>query len=137
MIKRLLILTLLFSIGFIKNSYCQSPEKDTTEVFYIVDIMPEYEGGMTELFKFIRQNLNYPKEAKKNNINGVVYVGFVIDVDGSIIPQTVKVVTPVHPLLDEEAIRIVKLMPKWKPGYVTALNTFAKVNYRLPIKFNP
>ncbi len=88
-------------------------------------------GGQQALLDFLRQNVNYPEQAKKDSIEGRVVVGFVIDTDGSITDP--KIVRSVHPLLDAEALRVVKLMPKWEPG--SENGTPVKVKYNLPISF--
>jgi TonB family protein len=73
----------------------------------------------------------YPAEAHRNNIQGFVLVGFVIDVDGSVIDATV--VRSIHPLLDAEALRVVNLSPKWSPGYIQGRPV--KTRYILPLNF--
>ena len=97
----------------------------------IVEHHPSFPGGQQALLDFLRQNVNYPEQAKKDSIEGRVVVGFVIDTDGSITDP--KIVRSVHPLLDAEALRVVKLMPKWEPG--SENGTPVKVKYNLPISF--
>ena len=97
----------------------------------IVGRQPHFPGGQQALLEFLRQNVNYPEQAKKDSIEGRVVVGFVIDTDGSITDP--KIVRSVHPLLDAEALRVVKLMPKWEPG--SENGTPVKVKYNLPISF--
>ncbi|MCL2327141.1 MAG: TonB family protein [Bacteroidetes bacterium] len=98
------------------------------------DIKAQYPGGMTELMKFINDNINYPQDAKDANIQGMVIVEFVVKTDGTI--ANVRVVKKVHPSLDAEAIRIVQLvqsMPKWKPA---SSNGVAVASYfQLPVQF--
>ena len=96
-------------------------EKEEALVFFIVEEMPEfigneeYEAGTLSLQKFIADNLTYPKSAKENNIEGRVYISFVIDIDGSVID--VKVARGVNIDLDNEAMRVIKLTSKmWKAG---------------------
>jgi TonB family protein len=76
-------------------------------------LSPVYQGGDEALIKFIQDNLVYPKKAKKQKIGGEVWVGFVVEKDGSLTNLTIN--KSVHHLLDKEALRIVKLMPKWIP----------------------
>ena len=97
----------------------------------IVEHHPSFPGGQQALLDFLRQNVNYPEQAKKDSIEGRVVVGFVIDTDGSITDP--KIVRSVHPLLDAEALWVVKLMPKWEPG--SENGTPVKVKYNLPISF--
>jgi len=78
------------------------------------NILPEFFGGLDSLTKFIQTNLIYPKEAGKENIAGKVIVEFVIEKDGSVTNCTI--IKSVNPVLDAEALRVVKLMPDWKPG---------------------
>ena len=88
--------------------------KNATTDFYMVEQKPEFPGGDSELMKFISDNIVYPKEAVKKNIFGKVYLSFVIDEKGN--TTQVEVIRGVHPLLDEEALRVVKMLPKWIPG---------------------
>ena len=92
------------------------PNPESTELtVYAVDAeMPEFPGGTDGLGKWISQNVKYPAEAKRLGISGRVNVNFVVDTDGSIVD--VNVVDPVNELLDAEAVRLVRSMPKWKPG---------------------
>lgn len=79
-------------------------------------IMPEFPGGLVGLSKYIKKNLKYPEIAKKNGISGKVFVRFVINQKGEVEPESVKIVRGIDTLLDAEAIRVVKSMPKWKPA---------------------
>ena len=81
---------------------------------HVVEESPEYPGGMTELMKFIQENIRYPKSAAKKGIEGRVICQFTIKKDGSI--DNIVVLKSIHKSLDEEAIRLIKNMPKWKPG---------------------
>lgn len=80
----------------------------------VLEQYPEFPGGVVELMKWLNQNLKYPDAARRNNIQGRVVVAFVINRDGSV--SGAHVSTAVHPLLDREALRVVRLMPRWKPG---------------------
>jgi len=92
-------------------------KKQNEEVIYnVVDQMPEFPGGMNALNRCIRENLRYPEEAAKNNIQGTVVVQFAVMKDGSV--DKVTVYAKAHPLLDAEAVRVVKLLPKWNPGKI-------------------
>lgn len=77
---------------------------------------PEFPGGMTELMKFIQENMQYPKIATKKGIEGRVICQFTIKKDGSIDHKSIIVIRGLHKSLDKEAVRIIKKMPKWKPG---------------------
>jgi protein TonB len=84
------------------------------KVFIYVEEMPEFPGGNQELLRFIGENLNYPEEAQKNNIQGRVILKFVINPDGT--ADRIEVLRGIDPLLDNEAIRVIRTLPRFKPG---------------------
>ena len=94
--------------------YEEEEEVVEEEIFTIVEQMPEFPGGTEKLFKYLGKNIEYPPMAKDAGIKGKVYVTFVVDKDGSI--TDVKVLRGIGGGCDEEAVRVVKSMPKWKPG---------------------
>ncbi|MFY7786245.1 MAG: energy transducer TonB [Thermoflexibacteraceae bacterium] len=96
-----------------------------------VEQMPVFQGGMTELQKFLSRNLRYPKSAQLSNIAGTVYVQFVVNTDGSIVDA--KVLKGIGYGCDEEAIRVVSMMPKWNAG--KQAGKAVRVRFNLPIKF--
>ena len=100
-------------------------------IYTIVDKMPEYEYGESGLGKFIAHNIRYPKEALQQGIEGRILCSFIVAPDGSI--SNIEVVNGLSPDLDNEAIRVLGLMPRWKPGE----NNGEKVNVKciLPIDF--
>ncbi len=85
-----------------------------TKPFIRVEEMPEFPGGVQALMKFVGENLQYPPEAQLNNIQGKVYLKFVVTAEG--FSDMIEVTKGVDPLLDNEAIRVVKMLPKFKPG---------------------
>ena len=89
-------------------------DKDKPLNWRVVEELPDFPGGMVMFMKWITQNLKYPPAAKTQKIQGKVIVQFVVNKDGSV--SDCKVVGPVHPLLDREALRVLALMPEWKPG---------------------
>ena len=97
----------------------------------IVERQPYFPGGQQALLEFLRQNVNYPEQARKDSIEGRVVLSFVVETDGSITEPTV--VRSLHPLLDAEALRVIKLMPKWEPGYQG--DSLVRVKYSLPVTF--
>ncbi len=107
-----------------------NPE-DSVYTYNAIDVKPEFPGGESALLSFIGKNTQYPKEAKEAGIEGKVFLGFVIDKTGKV--TNVEVLKSVHPLLDSEAIRVVKSMPDWKPGVQRGKKV--KVRYQLPINF--
>jgi protein TonB len=96
-----------------------------------VEEMPEFPGGINELLKFISTNLEYPEEAVDNNIQGRVTIKFAVNTDGSV--YRIEVIGPVDPLLDNEAIRIIKLIPGFKPGKQNGVAV--PVWFTLPVVF--
>ena len=101
---------------------------DEAEVFAVVEDMPNFPGNVQQ---WISKNIKYPMIAQENNIQGRVFVQFVIERDGSV--TDVKVARSVDPSLDKEAIRVVKAMPKWTPG--KQRNKPVRVSYTVPINF--
>ena len=101
------------------------------EIFTVVEDMPGFPGGEEELFRFLGKNIKYPAMAKDAGIKGMVYVNFVVWIDGTI--KDVKVLRGIGGGCDEEAMRVVKSMPKWKPGKQRGKTV--PVSYNLPIRF--
>ena len=79
-----------------------------------VDRLPDFPGGMAQLMKWLTKNLTYPEMAKARQISGRVVVSFIINSDGTV--DDAKLLNTVDPMLDREALRVVKMMPKWNPG---------------------
>ncbi len=102
------------------------------EVFVIVEQAPEYPGGEFKKQKFFKENLNYPEAARRIGFKGTVYVTFVIEKDGNI--ADVRVLRGIGAGCDEEALRVMRLMPKWKPG--TQRGKPVRVRINQPITFN-
>lgn len=103
------------------------PEK----VFTVVEQQPEFPGGTSEMYKYLSKNIKYPSAASRANVSGKVFMSFVVNVDGSI--QDVSVLKGLGFGCDEEAMRVVKAMPKWKPGKQSG--RAVRVKYNLPINF--
>lgn len=82
--------------------------------FQVVERLPEFPGGMVEFMKWLTKNLSYPVIAQQQKIQGKVLVSFIINKDGTV--SSPKVVKSVSPELDREALRVIRIMPKWKPG---------------------
>lgn len=101
------------------------------EVFMVAEQMPEFPGGMEEMLKFLQENVKYPENAMKNNVQGRVIVQFVVEKDGT--PTEFKVLRSVDPDLDAEALRVMKAMPKWKPGMQRG--EVVRVKYTVPVSF--
>ncbi len=101
------------------------------KVFDVVEEMPSFPGGQGALMSFLSSNIKYPVVAQENGVQGRVIVGFVVEKDGSI--SDVKVMRSVDPSLDREAQRVVKSMPKWKPGKQNG--SAVRVKYTVPVVF--
>ncbi|MGB0882403.1 MAG: energy transducer TonB [Vicingaceae bacterium] len=129
--KRLLFL-LLISLPIISfaQEQAMSPNPEVSTI-YIEEELPEYPGGSREMIKFIQKNVQYPDSAREENIQGKVYLTFVVDTTGKL--DDISVIKSVHPSLDKEAIRVIKKMPKWKPG--TQKGKPVRVKFNLPINF--
>jgi len=110
----------------IKNTVVS--EEDTV-VFVVSEEMPEFPGGMEAMNKFINENLRYPKT--NGSFEGRIFVGFVVEKDGSL--TNFKIIRSVAPILDEEALRVVKSMPKWIPGKLRG--KAVRVQHQIPVTF--
>lgn len=104
---------------------------DDDKVYEVVDVMPEFPGGETELLKYMARNVKYPAESIKNKEEGSLSLSFIINKDGSL--SDIKVVKSLTPLLDAEAVRVVKNMPKWTPGKLKG--KVVRVAYTTPITY--
>lgn len=96
-----------------------------------IEKYPEFEGGMAAWSKFIQRNLRYPYTASEQGISGKVFVSFVIELDGSI--SAVKIIKGIGGGCDEEAMRVIKKSPRWKPGQQNNQNV--RVRYTMPLSF--
>ncbi len=101
------------------------------EIFTIVEEMPSFPGGDQALLEFMGKNTKYPPMARENGLQGIVVVTFVVDEKGNI--NNVQVLRGIGGGCDEEAIRVVKSMPPWKPGKQRGLPV--RVQYNLPFRF--
>ena len=110
----------------------QAIADDTDDTGYTyVEEMPEFPGGYKAMTAYIAKNLRYPDAARADGIEGKVYVRFVVTKTGEI--SNVEVQRSVHPLLDAEAVRVVKTMPKWIPGKQNRRNV--DVYFSVPVAF--
>jgi periplasmic protein TonB len=100
-------------------------------ILTIVELMPSYEGGEAAMYEWLGNNIKYPQVAKENTITGTVIVTFVVEKDGSI--TDVKVLKDIGGGCGEEALRVVKMMPKWKAGKQNGVPV--RVQFNLPIRF--
>jgi TonB family protein len=118
-----------------KNRGEMPSEKQTDsqggEIFMVVEEMPEFPGGQEGLMNYLATNINYPVEAAEASIQGRVYVQFIINTEGG--TEQIKILRGVHPLLDNEAYRVIETMPAWKPGKQRGRNV--SVSYTVPVNF--
>lgn len=106
-------------------------ETSETDIYAVAEVMPEFPNGFKALFNFIDDNLKYPSEALKKGIQGRVFVQIVIDENGTVTQP--RIVKEGAPSLNKEALRIVSIMPKWKPG--TQDGVPVKVRLTIPFTF--
>lgn len=107
------------------------PETQEAEIFTIVEENPTFPGGDEARIKFLQNNIVYPVMAKESGIQGTVYVTFVVEKDGNV--TAVKILRGIGGGCDEEAVRVIKAMPKWQPG--KQRNKPVRVQFNMPIKF--
>jgi periplasmic protein TonB len=118
--------------GVFKSGKCFDYDGNEVEYYHtIVDEQPEFPAGQAALFQFLSQKIKYPMKARKNGIEGTVYVGFIVNAIGDIVEVALK--RGIHPSIDNEALRVVAMMPRWKPGKLNGLAV--RVAYTVPIKF--
>ena len=118
-------------VKYTKVEVEETEEPQEKVIFQVVEEMPEFPGGMSEAMKFLAKNIKYPVAAQQAKIEGRVIVQFVVERDGSI--SDIHAMRGVNPDLDAEAIRVVSLMPKWKPG--KQRGKAVAVKYTMPIMF--
>lgn len=109
------------------------PAVDEDRVYTVVEIPAEFPGGASAMNLFLGNNLKYPKTAKKANVTGKVYTKFLVEKDGSI--SEVQIVKSLGHGCDEEAVRVIKSMPTWKPAHQRG--KIVRSYHILPINFAP
>ncbi|HTA26410.1 MAG TPA: energy transducer TonB, partial [Bacteroidia bacterium] len=127
--KRIVFL-LVALLGYV-NLYSQDDSPNVSpndKVFTIVQQQPKFPGDIN---KWLVDNIQYPQQAKMDNVQGTVYISFIVEEDGSV--SNVKVLRGVDSYLDNEGVRVVSMMPKWSPGMQN--NQAVRVQYNLPIRF--
>ena len=103
-----------------------------TVVLRTTDKLPEFPGGITEFMKWLTQNLRYPEKARSSKIQGKVVVSFIVNKDGSIASPEVQ--KSADPLLDREALRVIRMMPHWKPGIMDSKP--CRTMFAIPVVFS-
>jgi protein TonB len=104
---------------------------EDTGIYTTIDVYPRFPGGDQARFYFLRTNIRYPEAAVKTGVEGIVMVVFVIEKDGSV--SNVEVSKGIGSGCDEEAVRVIKLMPRWEPGKRSG--RAVRVLVRMPIVF--
>ncbi|QIL74925.1 energy transducer TonB [Hymenobacter sp. HDW8] len=99
--------------------------------FFEYQIMPTYPGGPQAFLQFIGANIHYAKKARRDNVEGLVHIGFIVDATGQV--RNARVVKSVHPLVDAEALRVVQLASRWTPGQQDGKPV--SVSFVVPITF--
>ena len=122
---------IILLLNFIVISFGNSQSQDD-DVFVFVEQNPQFPGGDAARIKYIQNNLVYPKQAIELAIQGTVYVNFVVEKDSTI--TNPKVLRGIGGGCDEEAIRLIKAMPKWIPG--KQRNMAVRCQFNMPIKFS-
>lgn len=140
--KLLLIISLFIGIHYsyaqVKDTSMVKPfdelpdehEGDTIDAY--VETVPEFEGGIDMMYLFISKRIKYPKEARRKRITGKVISQFIINEDGTM--SDISIVKTDCECFNEEVIRVLKLMPPWKPGKQNGIPV--RVKYELPVRFN-
>ncbi len=127
------IIFLLYMVGNQSFSQVQvfDDENSDSIVFAVVEDPPEFPGGDSARIRFFNKNIVFPQMALDSEVQGTVYITFVIEKDGQV--SNVQILRRIGSGCDEEAVRVVKLMPRWKPGKQRGKNV--RVQYNLPIRF--
>lgn len=132
--KYLILLALVFSFQLCKAQDTIKPIRKSIKAGFgvtVTQVQPEFPGGPDSLESFLKTNLVYPESARLSHTQGRVYVGFLVDRNGKIAKS--RILSSASDDLDKEALRVVNIMPNWKPG--TAGGTPVDVQYILPIDF--
>ena len=109
--KKLFLIMLLAFVSV--NAYSQSDDADNY-VYNMVDQSAKFQDGYNSIIKFVQENIKFPAEAKENNVHGRLMVSVVVEKDGSL--SDIKIKKGLGYGLDEEIVRIIKMMPKWQPA---------------------
>ena len=125
-----LILLVALALFCCTSAMAQTVVEDDA-IFVVAENAPEFPGGEDSLYAYIARNIKYPEAAKKEKIEGRVFVTFVIEKDGQV--SSAKILRDIGGGCGEEAIRVVKNMPKWKPG--TQRGNPVRFQFNLPVSF--
>jgi protein TonB len=106
-------------------------EENPNKIFTAVEVNPEFPGGIEKFYSYLGKNIRYPAVARENNVQGKVFVGFVVEKDGSL--TDIKVIRGIGSGCDEEAVRVLRASPHWKPGIQNGRPV--RTQYNVPISF--
>jgi protein TonB len=109
--KKLFLIMLLAFVSV--NAYSQSDDADN-DVYNMVDQSAKFQDGYNSIIKFVQENIKFPAEAQENNVHGKLMVSVIVEKDGSL--SDIKIKKGLGYGLDEEIVRIIKMMPKWQPA---------------------
>ncbi|MDX2188491.1 MAG: TonB family protein [Bacteroidota bacterium] len=125
---------MIANIMSLSNTKIVLPKEEVNEdpIYMATEEMPEYVGGMKEMYKFISANINYPSQAMDEEISGRVVLSFVVDAKGNI--KNIEVIKPIGGGCEEEAVRVIKKMPAWKPGKMKGKPV--NVKFTIPVSFS-
>jgi periplasmic protein TonB len=106
-------------------------KKGANLAYFPAFVMPEFPGGEQAMIAYVSSNVKYPKEALEVGLSGLVLVDFIVEKDGSI--KAIEIIKSISDALDTEAVRVVRTMPRWKPGLHEG--NLVPVRFTLPVRF--
>ncbi len=98
-----------------------------------VEESAEFPGGVREFYRYMANTINLPREVRDRQVSGKVLASFLVDIDGSVNPDSIKIIQSLHPSCDREVIRVLKKSPKWKPGSLRGEPTRQRIV--IPVEF--
>ena len=110
----------------------EDPHSGNDEIYVAVEHPAEFPGGLDAFYAYVKANIHYPEQAIKDNVQGKVYVTFVVEKDGSL--TDIKVMQGIGDGCDEEAVRLIKASPKWNPGEQNGV--IVRQQYTVPVNFD-
>jgi protein TonB len=136
LIARQIVIFIICLLLLNSKGFTQSLTASDTTIYTIVEHSPEFPGGRPGLKEYLQKNVHYPPETQKAGIKGRVFVSFTVEKDGHI--ADVKVLKELGYGCDEEAVRVINAMPRWKPGSQSGIagQVALRVKYYLPVFFN-
>jgi protein TonB len=130
----LLTLSILFASTIVRaqdSSPGDNNKADTAKVYTAVEHEPEFKGGVQAFYAYLTHTIHYPAKAREHNIQGKVFISFIVEKDGSL--SDIKIVRSVSEDLDAEALRVIKGSPHWNPGLQNGKPV--RVAYTMPLSF--